>query len=662
MSDPTRNNDTKENHQKNFPSDTTSQLQRRNELLDAINHILIETNNCESLDEVASLGLSVIINVLECEHGILAQFQEKKKIRILAQSSQKFPDSFLEKTSQPMIYQVTTPIKPVRNESVSIIYDKLAEITPKKISSAAPLILTHFIGIPLKRSGKLFGFFAFADDKREFDGHDVEDIQNLTVPFMEAFERKLSEIALKKSEERYRNLVLQSSQGIVVIKGPEPAFIFANPSISKSLGFSNEELLGLSPEEIIGLVDPEQREDFFGRFRRSLQGENVSPYYLVRALHKDGTYRYLEMFARRIEYEGETAIQATFIDVTSKKLTEERIQRREKEYRFLLETIPEGLMVVGLDESIIFANRTICKMLQYDPEELVKKKITDLVPSKELPLLITETLRRRKKKISTYEMEMIRKDEEIRIFRISAVPAKDADGKVNGTIAVCIDVTERKRMEDLAEQRRRESELYASLLRHDVGNDLQVVLGYIEAIQMFSSDISGTANEMIESALAAAERMTQLVKSFDRMDKEVQSNIIKLIQGVTSQAEKAHRGLKVKIEVKEKNEHLRVAGGSLLPMAFENILRNSAQYCGEKPEVTIGVSREGDYVIITISDNGPGIPEEIRPRLFSRGTSTSGGGLGLYLTRQIIWACGGKIHLNDSSEGAVFRIKLPLLF
>jgi signal transduction histidine kinase len=91
-------------------------------------------------------------------------------------------------------------------------------------------------------------------------------------------------------------------------------------------------------------------------------------------------------------------------------------------------------------------------------------------------------------------------------------------------------------------------------------------------------------------------------------------------------------------------------------------MRNTAQYCGETPVVVIQVAEKDDRVFIRVSDNGPGIPESIRSSLFQRGTSTNGGGLGLYLTREILRACKGDIQLEESrkNEGAVFMIELPL--
>ena len=75
-----------------------------------------------------------------------------------------------------------------------------------------------------------------------------------------------------------------------------------------------------------------------------------------------------------------------------------------------------------------------------------------------------------------------------------------------------------------------------------------------------------------------------------------------------------------------------------------------------------GFAEKDDRVLIRVSDNGPGIPESIRSSLFMRGVSTNGGGLGLFLTREILRACDGDIRLEVSGigEGAVFMIELPV--
>ncbi|MGY5875425.1 MAG: ATP-binding protein [Candidatus Thorarchaeota archaeon] len=108
-------------------------------------------------------------------------------------------------------------------------------------------------------------------------------------------------------------------------------------------------------------------------------------------------------------------------------------------------------------------------------------------------------------------------------------------------------------------------------------------------------------------------------------------------------------------------ENVTVAGGSLLGMALANVLRNAADHTGPHPVVDIVVSENDDCVVISLTDNGPGIPQELRETIFKRGVSPLDHGMGLYLTRQIVLACQGTISLVDSKSGTSFRIELPIL-
>ena len=92
---------------------------------------------------------------------------------------------------------------------------------------------------------------------------------------------------------------------------------------------------------------------------------------------------------------------------------------------------------------------------------------------------------------------------------------------------------------------------------------------------------------------------------------------------------------------------------------FDNLLRNSAEFTKGEVEVVIEVSQEGGNILTIFSDNGPGIPEEIRPSLFERGASTTGGGFGLYLSKKVVEGYGGSIELLGNDRGTAYRILLP---
>jgi signal transduction histidine kinase len=213
--------------------------------------------------------------------------------------------------------------------------------------------------------------------------------------------------------------------------------------------------------------------------------------------------------------------------------------------------------------------------------------------------------------------------------------------------------------EQQREQQHKIIELYTSLMSHDAGNDLQAVLGYIEAALMVPDGCSPKTLELLEAARASALRMTSLIKAFKPEVSDAENRLISILEMSSLQAEKAHIGLTVNIEVRDDIRDIEVVGGSMLQMAFDNLFRNSAEYAGNNPTVSIEVSKDNENAIIMVSDEGPGIKEELRSSIFKRGGSADGHGFGLYLTRQIISACEGTIELVESETGATFRIVLP---
>jgi len=213
--------------------------------------------------------------------------------------------------------------------------------------------------------------------------------------------------------------------------------------------------------------------------------------------------------------------------------------------------------------------------------------------------------------------------------------------------------------EQYREQQHKIIELYTSLMSHDAGNDLQAILGYIEAALMVPEGCSPRTLELLEAAEAAALRMTSLIKAFAPEVSDADKRLLSILKLSSHQATKAHIGLTIDIEADDDTEEIEVAGASLLQMAFANLFRNSAEYAGTHPNVNIAVHKDTENAIITVRDDGPGVKEDLRTNLFSRGGSVDGHGFGLYLTRQIVVACGGTIELLDAEKGATFRIIIP---
>jgi len=216
------------------------------------------------------------------------------------------------------------------------------------------------------------------------------------------------------------------------------------------------------------------------------------------------------------------------------------------------------------------------------------------------------------------------------------------------------------KQERYREQQHRVIQLYNSLMTHDAGNDLQAVLGYIEAALLIPEGCSPRITKLLEAAEAATLRMAGLIKAFKPDEFESEQALVPLLQSIAIQAEKADLQLRTKFYAQPGTENLKVAGATLLQIALTNLLRNTAKHSGDSPIAEITIFRNNENLVITISDRGPGIPDGLRGSIFERGGSNEEHGLGLYLTKQIIAACSGTIEFVETPIGATFRIVLPI--
>jgi len=358
------------------------------------------------------------------------------------------------------------------------------------------------------------------------------------------------------------------------------------------------------------------------------------------------------------------AFVALAIFKRTKTLTESegKYTALSSQYLDLLDVLPEGVAIGSLDETITFANEKFAKILGLEERDVIGKRFIDFVEPAEVERILGQSETRKQGMPSVYSVRMFSKSGERRIVRVSAVPMMDGQGNVEGVISVITDITERVKSEEEKALQEREKELYASLLQHDLGNDLQVILGYIDGVRMLAHDMPDSAKNMLEAAQAASVRMANLLKALGATAQPSDEGIGPFLERIASDCEKANRGLSIEINADKGTKNLKPTGSSLLPMAFENIFRNAAMHAGHNPVVNVRISRHDGSLSILISDNGPGIPDDIRPKLFHRGDSKGRGGLGLYLTRQILSACGGSIQLRDIDglEGATFEVNLPL--
>jgi len=208
-----------------------------------------------------------------------------------------------------------------------------------------------------------------------------------------------------------------------------------------------------------------------------------------------------------------------------------------------------------------------------------------------------------------------------------------------------------------------ELEVYMQLLRHDLRNDLQAILGSIELAEIFVDLNSEKVKENLAQSMSLGSRMVQLLHVFSMPLEQPGTDLVKHIKEIADEFQKAHSNVKIEISNEIEASKITFTASRLLPMVWQNIFRNAAQYAGISPRVEVNISFEDDVFLISISDDGPGIPENKKEYLFRRGSKVDSGesGLGLYLSKFVLESHGGSIELVDDTEvaGTRYIIRIP---
>ncbi len=221
---------------------------------------------------------------------------------------------------------------------------------------------------------------------------------------------------------------------------------------------------------------------------------------------------------------------------------------------------------------------------------------------------------------------------------------------------------ERKQLLTIQVRQTTELALYASLMRHDLRNDIGLVLSNLDLVGLLVANESPELHEALEAAKAVCERMVGLLSILGLDATMCSMRIADIIRESTARASKVYPDMQI-VERLEEIDLAEIQPSRLIPLVFDNLLRNAATHAGGHSTITITGRLDEDHVTIIFQDDGPGVSATVRNRLFERGASVrSGGGYGLYLSREILQIISGSISLVDTPDttGACFVVKVPL--
>ena len=211
-------------------------------------------------------------------------------------------------------------------------------------------------------------------------------------------------------------------------------------------------------------------------------------------------------------------------------------------------------------------------------------------------------------------------------------------------------------------------EVLNRIIRHDVRNDLSVVVG---RIQMATDLVGGDAEGHLESAHRSAVdaiALTDNARDFvDELDEDETRDVapVPLRETLAAQVDRirqSYPGARIRFEHGSGPE-IPVLAGDMLSSVFRNLLSNAVQHNdGPAAHVTVSIETDDDSAVVRVADDGPGVPAELRSRLFDRGESglrSDGTGVGLYLVDRLVSQYAGEVWVEPNEpSGAVFSVRL----
>jgi len=215
------------------------------------------------------------------------------------------------------------------------------------------------------------------------------------------------------------------------------------------------------------------------------------------------------------------------------------------------------------------------------------------------------------------------------------------------------------------ETRKEMIEMYDRLLRHDLGNDLQIIAGFADAV---ASEVEGQTETYVgkiqraaESSADLIERVGNLVSTLEAQEEPEPRQLRPILEATVTETTANFGTLTVDFDASE--FEYRVYSGELLDSVFTNLISNAAVHNEGDVHVDIYAEETGNgEIVVGFADDGTGVPEAVREEIFemgAKGPDSSGTGFGLGFVRALTESYGGSVTVGESDAGgAEFRVTL----
>jgi PAS domain S-box-containing protein len=442
---------------------------------------------------------------------------------------------------------------------------------------------------------------------------------------------------------------------------------------------SSEQLIGLRIGETGTTKDISPLRNFYNEV---LDG-GVAKRAEIRLEHTD-RIAYYDIYAEPLRDEkGEiTGLMSVSTDITERKKAEEAVKQSKQRLQDVLESISDDLYSLDADWNFIYVNKRLAKDWGYEPEELIGKNFWKVFPrfiGAAVEKNFYEAMQKRETRYFEWNPLYTVGFREITVF-----PSAE------GITVYGKNITERKQLqikleeyakdlEKLVEERTRQLKdaerlatvgQVAGMVGHDIRNPLQAINNELYIVR---ESVSASEKLSESDVLKCVDFIQEQVDYIDKIVSDLQdyAKILKPQLVEVDICRLIPEALKT-VHIPEKIQALLACEEGIPPLRLDlafirrvltNLVINCVQAMPDGGKMTIHVFKEGDNAIITVEDTGIGIPDEVKPKLFTPlfTTKAKGQGFGLPVVKRMIEALGGTINFESQvGKGTKFIVSLPI--
>jgi PAS domain S-box-containing protein len=477
-------------------------------------------------------------------------------------------------------------------------------------------------------------------------------------------------VAANEERDRFRAAVDLHVDTMLMVDAASARIVYANEGAARSLGYSRDELVGEPASMVFADRDQPRLVAEYGRLAESGEAVEMER---VRFRRKDGTVFPVEVTRQVLRTGGKAFILGVGRDITARLEAERSL--RESEARLALSLESSGLALFDWDLStgLVHLGKEWQAMLGGEPSATVTpiQKLEQLVHKDDLPALLEQV-----RALVAGEIEIYRVEHRVRMLNgqwkwiesVAKVSRRDRNGRATRVTGTNADITDRKAVSEL-------KNAFIANVSHELRTPLTGIVASLELLKEGAAgELPPQARRFIELAHGNGERLADLISDIldleriesGRLHLEIEKVAVHPVLEQVAELNSAYVARhKARIEVRAPAEGLAVsADRDRLVQVLTNLVSNAAKFSPEGGAIRLQAAAKRDRVVLSVSDEGPGIPDEFRARLFGKFEQAdhdkAGTGLGLAISKAMVEKMGGHIAcISAPGQGATFTLDLP---